>query len=1032
MAHAHGDERPYVTVSIFGKELLGLLDSGASHTIIGGKGWELLKNIGLVHLESTNFKSVTVANGNSCACIGILRTPIRLRDVEKIIDILVVPDLNQTLILGIDFWLRMGIIPNLGSNEWKFSSPDNNNCINSVEVLNPRSSLSESEVEILDRLINDTFKKMGDILGCTNIVEHRIEVLNNTSPIKQRFYPVSPALMKHIDTELQEMLENDIIEPSDSPWSSPIVMVRKKDDTYRFCVDYRKLNSVTKRDAYPLPFVTNILDKLRDARYLSSLDVKSAYWQISVEKSSRQYTAFTVPGRGLFQFKRLPFGLHTAPATWQRLIDRVLGVDLEPYVFVYLDDIVIVTQTFQKHIEILSKVFSRLMSAGLTLSKEKCNFCRSELRYLGYVVDVNGLHVDPEKVDAILKIPTPNRVSDVRSIIGTASWYRRFIPNFSSKIQPLTELLKKNVKFCWTSRQEEAFKSIKEHLISAPVLSCPNFELPFVIQTDASAYGIGAVLTQNCPDLGERVICYLSRSLTKQERKYTTTERECLAVLWSIERLRPYVEGTHFTVVTDHWSLCWLNNLKDPTGRLARWAIRLQQYSFDLVHRKGKEHVVPDMLSRSVPIMEPIDIKRTNPELSANQITDRWYSNMLTKIQTDPLHYPNWRIVGSILYKYVEHKFPDLSEEDDNWKRVIPKEERKEILFKCHDDPCAGHPGIFKTFKRVSQFYYWPKMKADISKYVRNCKVCCQNKPEQKKPAGLFVPNRVPNKPFKVVSCDLIGPLPRSTRGFKFILVIIDNFSKFTLVIPLRNATSKLVCNAIEDSLFLLFGQPETLMCDNGTQFKCREFRNLLASYGVKQIFTANYHAQANPTERVNKTLGTMIRCYISDNHREWDKNLSKLSCAIRTQVHEATGCTPYFVVFGREMPTNISHDEKFDSDKFDRDNNILARDRSAAFCKLYAEIKNRLMKAAEKNKRYYDLRHRDVTYDVGSRVYRKNFVQSDAAKFYSSKLAPKYVGPFMISKKLSPWTYELKDLDGRFRGTWHAKDLKPSPDNNL
>ena len=228
------------------------------------------------------------------------------------------------------------------------------------------------------------------------------------------------------------------------------------------------------------------------------------------------------------------------------MIGRVLGVDLEPYVFVYLDDIVIVTQTFEKHIEILSEVFTRLISAGLTLGKEKCNFCRQELRYLGYVVDVNGLHVDPEKVNAILQIPTPTKVSEVRSVIGTASWYRRFIPNVSTLIQPLTELLRKNVRFKWTSRQEEALKSIKEHLVSAPVLSCPNFELPFVIQTDASAYGIGGVLTQNHPDLGERVVCYLSRSLTKQERKYSTTERECLAVLWSIEKLRPYIEGTHF------------------------------------------------------------------------------------------------------------------------------------------------------------------------------------------------------------------------------------------------------------------------------------------------------------------------------------------------------------------------------------------------------------------------------------------------------------------------------------------------------
>lgn len=1029
LAHVQGDERPYVTVSIFDKTLLGLLDSGASRTIIGNRGWKLLKDIGLVNLEKSEVTTVTVANGNHCDCIGILRTPIRLRDVEKIIDILVVPDLNQTLILGIDFWLRMGIVPNLSSNEWKFSVSDSVD-VHSLVALNPRDSLTEKETVILDQLIDKTFERMGDKLGCTNIVEHRIEVLDNVQPIKQRFYPVSPTLMKHIDTELQDMLQKDVIEPSSSPWSSPIVMVRKKDNSFRFCVDYRKVNRATKRDAYPLPFVTNILDKLRDARYLSSLDIKSAYWQISVEKESRPYTAFTVPGRGLFQFKRLPFGLHTAPATWQRLIDRVLGVDLEPFVFVYLDDIVIVTQTFEQHIDVLSRVFDRLISAGLTLGREKCNFCRPELRYLGYVVDVNGLHVDPEKVNAILQIPTPSKVSDVRSIIGTASWYRRFIPNFSSIIQPLTELLKKNSKFYWTSRQEESLKLVKEHLISAPVLTCPNFDLPFVIQTDASAYGLGAILSQNHPDLGERVVCYLSRSLTKQERKYSTTERECLAVLWSVEKLRPYIEGTHFTVVTDHWSLCWLNNLKDPTGRLARWAIRLQQYSFDLVHRKGKDHVVPDMLSRSVPVLEIVNNENREADVENKNILDRWYLKMRDKVQTDPLHFPSWRVVGSILYKYVEHNnFPGLSESQDNWKRVVPKSERKQILIKCHDDPCAGHSGIFKTFERVSQHHYWPKMKADIAKYVRRCIICCKNKSEQKKPAGLLVPHRVVDRPFRVVSCDFIGPLPRSTRGFKFILVVVDSFSKFTLVIPLRNATSKLLCIAVEDHLLLLFGQPEVLICDNGPQFRSKEFRNLLVSYHIKQAFTANYHAQANPTERTNKTLETMIRCYIADNHREWDKNLSKLSCAIRTQVHESTRRTPYFIVFGREMPSNVHFEDGPQPIGFDVDQNVVARDRSVAFRKLYDEVKQRLEKAAEKNKRYYNLRHRNITYEVGSRVYRKNFVLSDAAKYFSSKLAPKYAGPFIVTKKVSPWTYELKDIEGKSRGIWHAKDLKPSPE---
>ncbi|KAG5881440.1 hypothetical protein JTB14_030562 [Gonioctena quinquepunctata] len=409
LSHAQGDERPVVTVSIFGKELLGLLDSGASHTILGNKGWKLLKDIGLSTLDRTGVSSVTVANGDKCECLGVLHVPVRLKDSEKIIDILVVPDLSHTLILGVDFW-RMGIVPDLRSKEWKFTRVNGTFAdINAVEALHSRELLTSDQVEILDEL-------------------------------------------------------------------------------------------------------------------------------------------------------------------------------------------------------------------------------------------------------------------------------------------PLTELLKKNAKFVWTPRQEAALREVKEHLISAPVMACPNFDLPFIVQTDASGYGIGAVLTQNHPDVGERVVSYLSRSLTKQGRKFSTTERECLAVIWSIEKLRPYIEGTHFTVVTDHWSLCWLNNLKDPTGRLGRWSLKLQQYSFDLVHRKGKENVVPDMFSRTVPIIDALDIA-VNVDLGKS---DKWYDRMLYDVDSNPLRFPTWRISDSKLYKYVQFKkIPGLDFHDD-WKLVIPKNKRKDILLKCHDDPQAGHPGYSK------------------------------------------------------------------------------------------------------------------------------------------------------------------------------------------------------------------------------------------------------------------------------------------------------------------------------------------------
>lgn len=418
------------------------------------------------------------------------------------------------------------------------------------------------------------------------------------------------------------MLDLGVVEPSSSAWSSPIILVDKQDGGQRFCVDFRKVNLVTKKDAYPLPKVTSILDRLRDARYLSALDIKSAYWQIGLEESSKEKTAFTIQGRGLFHFNVLPFGLHNAPATWQRLVDSVLGMDLEPYVFVYLDDVIVVTQTFEKHLEILEEIFKRLTEANLTLNKDKCHFCKKELRYLGYVVDEKGLRVDPEKVSAILELPVPRSVKEVRQFCGTASWYRRFISDFASRLYPLTSMLRKNKHFKWTEEAQKAFDDIRQSLVQAPILSWPDFSKQFTISCDASNVGIGAVLSQSS-DFGEKVIAYASRTLGKTEQKFSTTERECLAVIWSIEKFRPYVEGTHFEVITDHHSLLWLHNLRDPQGRLARWSLRLQPFDFTLIHRKGKEHVVPDLLSRNpVPTLQPV-VMIESVNLVIEQIQDK-------------------------------------------------------------------------------------------------------------------------------------------------------------------------------------------------------------------------------------------------------------------------------------------------------------------------------------------------------------------------------------------------------------------------
>lgn len=1020
LASVVDDERPYLDVQAFGVNFQGLLDSGASRTILGREGYKVFKHFGLSLLQSP-IRSCTVADGTQCTVVGYYSVPFQVEKRIALVDVLVMPDLPHMLILGADFWRRLGIVPDLRHGQWHFSEGPAH-----ITSLSDSAHLPSVQSDQLERIIEELFAKMPESLGCTSLVAHKI--LTRAEPIKQRFYPISPALQKQVFKELDDMLAQGIVEPSTSPWSSPIVMVKKSDGSYRFCVDYRKLNKVTERDAYPLPLVTTTLDKLRDAKYLSSLDIKSAYWQVPVSEESKPLTAFTVPGRGLFQFRRMPFGLHNAPATWQRLIDRVLS-PLEQYVFVYLDDIVIVTQSFEKHVEVLQQVFQKLMEAGLTVRRDKCHFCRSELKFLGYVVDRNGLRCDPDKVSAILNIPVPKNVTEVRRFLGIVSWYRRFIPNMATLVSPITNLLRKRTPFKWSTDCDGAFQKVKEFLISSPVISCPDFERPFSIQTDASDYGLGAVLTQSYPD-GEKVISFISRSLSTSERKFSTTEKECLAVLWAIERFRPYVEATHFTVVTDHFALLWLSNLKDPAGRLARWSVRLQQYDFDVVHRRGKENVVPDALSRSVPAVSDVSADKRFPGFR-----DTWYSAMLERIAKKPLDYPKWRIQDDVLFRHMKEPYPGLEGSAFDWKIVVPKSHRQSIIQQHHDTPTAGHTGVWKTLGRLAQKYYWPKMRADVARYVRACKVCLANKPDHKGPAGLMAGRPNISRPWEFVSVDLVGPLPPSTTGYKYILSVQDYFTKFCVFFPLRSAKAKAIVQHVEDDIFLVYGVPRILWSDNGSQFVGREWQDLAKQYNVTLSRSANYHAQANPVERPHAVLRTMLASYVGDNHRSWASLLPKVACAMRTALHESTGVSPFFVNFGREMVLDGGehlHPNLVDADG-DETVNPSPRTKASALLDVFKDVRRRLDKAMTRAQRVYNLRRRDVQYSVGDRVWRRNFPLSSAEKHFTAKFAPKYLGPFTVARKVSPWTYELQDGNGKLVGSWNVKDLKPdttSPDD--
>lgn len=456
------------------------------------------------------------------------------------------------------------------------------------------SHLSKSQqLEIQSLCDPQVFQKRP---GHTYLVEHDIVLREGACP-KRMSYRIPERLLEALRKELDEMLAMNIVEPSKSEWCSPVVLVPKKDGSLRFCIDFRYLNSVSKFDSYPTPRIEDLIDRLGKANYLTTIDLAKGYWQVPLSARSRELTAFRTPW-GLYHFCKMPFGLHGAAATFQRLMDQVLA-DLTDFTAAYLDDIVIYSSTWEEHLQHLQVVIDHIRSAGLTINPSKCSIAKAETEYLGYVIGQGVIKPQVKRVQAIQKCPLPQTKSQIRSFLGMANWYRRFVPNFSVRAAVLTDLTRKNCpnQIRWTGETEKAFQDIKNALCQGPVLCCPDFDRPFILQTDASDVGVGAVLLQGTQE-DRHPVAYISRKLFPREVRYSTVEKECLAVKWALDTFKYYLLGREFVLETDHRALQWMNQMKDSNARITRWYLSVQPYRFSIQHVPGRDNATADFLSR--------------------------------------------------------------------------------------------------------------------------------------------------------------------------------------------------------------------------------------------------------------------------------------------------------------------------------------------------------------------------------------------------------------------------------------------------
>src|SRR3984957_7233593 len=467
----------------------------------------------------------------------------------------------------------------------------------------PIGQISDQQKNQLQQLLQknaDLFATSLQELRQTNVGEHMI-ITEQVPPIKKRAYRAAPKENKFIKSEIEDILKQGLIKPSTSPWSFPVVVVRKKNGKFRFCVNYKPLNDITKKGTYPLLRIDEILDSLHQAQWFTTLDLASGYWQIKVKAKDQEKTAF-ITKFGTFEFKVMPFGLCNIPATFQRTMNQILRDIIDKFIWVYLDDVLLYSKQFNEHLAHIEEVFNRIRKAELRLKAEKYHFVDTELQFLGHVVGKEGVKPDPEKIQKMVDYPEPQNIKELRGVLGLFSYYRRFIQDFAQIADPLYYLLKKDIEYSWTKNQQKAFEELRDRLTKAPIVQYPNFDQPFFLYTDASLTGLGAVLAQK-KDKAEYVIAYASRTLNPAEKNYGITELECLAVVWSVKYFRHYLCGNRFTIITDHAALKWLLNSTSECAnrRLERWKITLSEYEYDIEYRKGTKHSNADAFSRINP-----------------------------------------------------------------------------------------------------------------------------------------------------------------------------------------------------------------------------------------------------------------------------------------------------------------------------------------------------------------------------------------------------------------------------------------------
>jgi hypothetical protein len=908
-------------------------------------------------ITSSSFVKLKGANNASLLVLGT--ASVHFKWNEKLFQqkFYVIRHLLVPMILGMDFLVQNNALLDCANKTLK---------INAVEFFS-KPDLSK---ETVNSYVNaDDFKA-----GSAKIPPVKITIKSGAKPIKQSIRRKTVTEKEVIDKEVNKMLSMNVIRPSFSPWASPIQLTTKKNNEIRFCIDFRKVNENIVGDAYPMPFIADIVDALEGSKIFSTIDLTKGYWQLPLGEESKSITAFST-AEGLFEFNVLPFGLSTASAIFQRVMNGIFK-DVE-FVRVYMDDIIIFSQNDLEHRDHLEKTFSILKKAGLAVNMKKCHFFKTEINFLGVKIDQDGVHPNSEKIDAILKITPPKDKKSLQQFLGVVNYYRDFCPDLAENSTCLYRLLKKEVPFTWTEEHEKAFNRIKELLTSPPVLGIAKKGAPFILSTDASQAALGAVLSQVIE--GREVpIAYASRALSETEQRYAVVEKELLAIVFGVKRFRCYLMGNKFTVTTDHNPLQYLSSLKDPHGRLARWTMLLQEFDFEVKYKAGKLNGNADCLSRCMAVQEDADYEK----LLINGI-----------IPVNSEYYPMRHSI------YVDGDALWIRSAKGK-RRVLPRGKREETICETHQ---MGHFGIKKTFALLQTLFWWPRMFKDVQQYVQECETCQKrNSPVHRCVTGASF---IATHPMELLCWDIMGPLPPSRTGNKYILVIVDVFSRYAEAFPMKDATSETLAEILWREFMCRYGIPKRIHSDQGRNFNAVVLKRVFEFWNIKHSTSVPYFPQSNGiVERLNKTIQDIISKTLDKKEMgSWDAHLPAAMYAYNVIPHGETGVAPYTLFFGRLARWPASFNQELDFIQTDKEK--------------FKVIKKMFDNTTAKMQRST----RNLDFEVGSSVfiYRPQ-VSGDMPKKFSLP----WKGPYSVIAKKGFLRYLVQDSTGNIFET-HAAQMK-------